>query len=169
MAQSVIDYIFRVMGMEYLGRTDFVQVKPADEELEINQQQLRAAPRREPSPTPSKAGPASHPANGGGNGNGNGNGDSGADDHAQLSGSAHTPSVNPGNPDDFNGRQNKLHFVAYDDTTRASMWNDSRNYESSGRPIAYVLESVPEPSALALLAMGAFGLLVYAWRRRRRV
>jgi ribonucleoside-diphosphate reductase alpha chain len=101
MAQSVIDYIFRVMGMEYLGRTDFVQVKPADEELEINQQQLRAAPRREPSPTPSKAGPASHPANGGGNGNGNGNGDSGADDHAQVSGSAHTPSVNPGNPDDY--------------------------------------------------------------------
>jgi ribonucleoside-diphosphate reductase alpha chain len=25
---SVIDYIFRVLGMEYLGRTDFVQVKP---------------------------------------------------------------------------------------------------------------------------------------------
>jgi ribonucleoside-diphosphate reductase alpha chain len=29
-ATSVIDYIFRVLGMEYLGRTDFVQVKPAD-------------------------------------------------------------------------------------------------------------------------------------------
>lgn len=27
-ATSVIDYIFRVLGMEYLGRTDFVQVKP---------------------------------------------------------------------------------------------------------------------------------------------
>ena len=29
-ATSVVDYIFRVLGMEYLGRTDFVQVKPAD-------------------------------------------------------------------------------------------------------------------------------------------
>ncbi|MCA9319576.1 MAG: vitamin B12-dependent ribonucleotide reductase, partial [Planctomycetes bacterium] len=29
-ATSVIDYIFRVLGLEYLGRTDFVHVKPAD-------------------------------------------------------------------------------------------------------------------------------------------
>lgn len=28
MATSVIDFVFRVLGMEYLGRTDFVQVKP---------------------------------------------------------------------------------------------------------------------------------------------
>ncbi|MBF0493450.1 MAG: vitamin B12-dependent ribonucleotide reductase [Deltaproteobacteria bacterium] len=32
-ATSVIDYVFRVLGMEYMGRTDFVQVKPADGEL----------------------------------------------------------------------------------------------------------------------------------------
>ena len=25
---SVLDFVFRVLGMEYLGRTDFVQVKP---------------------------------------------------------------------------------------------------------------------------------------------
>jgi ribonucleoside-diphosphate reductase alpha chain len=31
-ATSVIDYIFRVLGLEYLGRTDFVQVKPADQD-----------------------------------------------------------------------------------------------------------------------------------------
>lgn len=30
MATSIVDYIFRVLGMEYLGRTDFVQVKPID-------------------------------------------------------------------------------------------------------------------------------------------
>ncbi|MBC7690923.1 MAG: vitamin B12-dependent ribonucleotide reductase [Methylotenera sp.] len=30
MATSIIDYIFRVLGLEYLGRTDFVQVKPID-------------------------------------------------------------------------------------------------------------------------------------------
>jgi ribonucleoside-diphosphate reductase alpha chain len=33
-ATSVIDYIFRVLGMEYLGRTDFVQVKPEDRDVD---------------------------------------------------------------------------------------------------------------------------------------
>ena len=33
MATSVIDYIFRVLGLEYLGRTDLVQVPPKDREL----------------------------------------------------------------------------------------------------------------------------------------
>jgi len=32
-ATSVIDYLFRVLGLEYLGRTDFVQVKPEDLEM----------------------------------------------------------------------------------------------------------------------------------------
>lgn len=31
MATSVVDYMFRVLGMEYLGRTDFLQVKPSIE------------------------------------------------------------------------------------------------------------------------------------------
>src|SRR5579864_1615997 len=31
---SVIDYIFRGLGMEYLGRTDFVQVKPEDRDVD---------------------------------------------------------------------------------------------------------------------------------------
>ena len=31
-----------------------------------------------------------------------------------------------------------------------------------------VMVIVPEPSAIALLAMGAFGLLAYGWRRRRQ-
>ncbi len=29
LATSIVDYIFRVLGMEYLGRTDFLQVKPS--------------------------------------------------------------------------------------------------------------------------------------------
>ena len=33
-ATSVIDYIFRVLGMEYLKRTDFVQVKPEDRDVD---------------------------------------------------------------------------------------------------------------------------------------
>lgn len=53
MAQSVIDYVFRVLGMEYMGRTDFVQVKPADEDLAINQSHTVSSttPRPEPTPT----------------------------------------------------------------------------------------------------------------------
>ncbi len=35
-ATSIIDYIFRVLGMEYLGKTDFVHVRPADEQLAVN-------------------------------------------------------------------------------------------------------------------------------------
>ncbi|MBC5806396.1 MAG: adenosylcobalamin-dependent ribonucleoside-diphosphate reductase [Candidatus Eremiobacter antarcticus] len=31
---SVVDYIFRVLGMEYLKRTDFVQIKPEDEDVD---------------------------------------------------------------------------------------------------------------------------------------
>ncbi len=30
MCTSVIDYVFRVLGMEYVGRTDFLQIKPED-------------------------------------------------------------------------------------------------------------------------------------------
>jgi ribonucleoside-diphosphate reductase alpha chain len=33
MATSIVDYIFRVLGLEYLGRTDFVQVKPVVQDL----------------------------------------------------------------------------------------------------------------------------------------
>lgn len=44
MATSVIDYVFRMLGMEYLGRTDFVQVPPEEGELRyiINQQKKQA-------------------------------------------------------------------------------------------------------------------------------
>ncbi len=34
-ATSIVDYIFRVLGMEYLGRTDFVQVQPDPSGLQI--------------------------------------------------------------------------------------------------------------------------------------
>jgi ribonucleoside-diphosphate reductase alpha chain len=35
-ATSVIDYVFRVLGYEYLGRTDFLQVKPEDLESDTD-------------------------------------------------------------------------------------------------------------------------------------
>ncbi len=44
MATSVIDYVFRMLGMEYLGRTDFVQVPPKENQLRyyINGQKNQA-------------------------------------------------------------------------------------------------------------------------------
>lgn len=39
-ATSVIDYIFRLLGLEYLGRTDFVQVKPEGEGPALKENQI---------------------------------------------------------------------------------------------------------------------------------
>jgi len=35
-ATSIIDFIFRVLGMEYMGKTDFVHVQPANGEIAMN-------------------------------------------------------------------------------------------------------------------------------------
>jgi len=49
MATSVIDFIFRVLGMEYLGRTDFVQVKPTkDDDVAMELEQQPAAEAQKP-------------------------------------------------------------------------------------------------------------------------
>ncbi|MCB1218645.1 vitamin B12-dependent ribonucleotide reductase, partial [bacterium] len=106
MAQSVIDYVFRVLGMEYLGRTDFVQVKPAADELILNQHERQVRLEAQPLISASEAaradreagnaalppvmsGPSVHPpqpvhsGNGHGNGNGNGKGNGNGNGHAQ--------------------------------------------------------------------------------------
>jgi len=54
-ATSVIDYVFRVLGMEYMGRTDFVQVKPADGELLHNALLEQQMKNREITPETKKA------------------------------------------------------------------------------------------------------------------
>ena len=46
-ATSVVDYVFRVLGYEYNGRTDFVHVKPADSELE-EEAELAGGPEAPP-------------------------------------------------------------------------------------------------------------------------
>ncbi len=43
-ATSIVDYVFRVLGLEYLDRTDFVHVKPADGETEEEALTVEAAP-----------------------------------------------------------------------------------------------------------------------------
>lgn len=45
-ATSIVDFIFRVLGMEYLGRTDFVQVQPDPKDLEISKQHQAPVPEQ---------------------------------------------------------------------------------------------------------------------------
>ncbi len=50
-ATSIIDYIFRSLGYEYLGRTDFVHIKPAEEEVPgVQKKILQSATKQEQSP-----------------------------------------------------------------------------------------------------------------------
>jgi ribonucleoside-diphosphate reductase alpha chain len=55
MSTSVIDYAFRVLGMEYLGRTDFVQVKPTkDDDVKMEIENNTAINRKEELKTAAK-------------------------------------------------------------------------------------------------------------------
>ncbi|MDI3340933.1 MAG: vitamin B12-dependent ribonucleotide reductase [Sphaerobacter sp.] len=58
MATSIIDYVFRVLGYEYLGRTDFVQVQPpihGDDAEALGEGDDAEASRPEASPAPQPA------------------------------------------------------------------------------------------------------------------
>jgi ribonucleoside-diphosphate reductase alpha chain len=87
MATSVADYIFRVLALEYLGRTDLVQVPPMDGDMErIDNPEAGVAlpaPEREEETPPFEPSPASE-ANGHSHKNGNGNGNHHVDLEAQL-------------------------------------------------------------------------------------
>ena len=93
-ATSIVDYVFRLLGMEYLGRTDLVQVPPDVEEEEALAPH-EAAPAVKAAAAPATTAPttAKPKLNGTGtNGNGNGNGKSnGAKAHAAHEGAIHDP------------------------------------------------------------------------------
>ncbi|MBI3724567.1 hypothetical protein HY251_11525 [bacterium] len=57
-ATSVIDFIFRMLGMEYLGRTDFVHVKPADSVEGLDEEE--ATPPAPEAPAPVQLAPVAN-------------------------------------------------------------------------------------------------------------
>jgi ribonucleoside-diphosphate reductase alpha chain len=61
MATSIIDYVFRVLGLEYLGRTDLTQVPPELEEATAEDHSAPGASASESRPS-SAAAAGSEPA-----------------------------------------------------------------------------------------------------------
>jgi ribonucleoside-diphosphate reductase alpha chain len=52
---SIVDFVFRVLGLEYLGRTDFVHVKPAEPAAPKAEPETKAAPKANPAPKAEQA------------------------------------------------------------------------------------------------------------------
>jgi len=77
MATSIIDYVFRVLGLEYLNRTDLVQVPPQESATNFGEM-LPPEAKSSAAPLAAASTPGIAPTSGNGNGrahvNGNGNG-----------------------------------------------------------------------------------------------
>jgi hypothetical protein len=81
---------------------------------------------------------------------------------------------NPG-PGDVWGWKTRPHFFNDDAVTGGPIGDDSGGFwwepvigpDGQSWDMAFELTTVPEPSTFVLLAMGAFGLVAYAWRKRR--
>ncbi len=70
-ATSIVDFIFRLLGMEYLGRTDFIQVPPDPSQLEISKKNAAKMPEIALQMPTQETRPAAQPKSGNGkNGNG---------------------------------------------------------------------------------------------------
>ncbi len=56
MSTSIVDFVFRLLGMEYKGRTDFVQVKPSEDDLaqKVRQTAKNKEQPKEQTPAPHK-------------------------------------------------------------------------------------------------------------------
>jgi len=67
-----------------------------------------------------------------------------------------------GEPNNLNGDEHYLQYLYKPDP--APTWNDAHNFSARSYVVEY--NSIPEPSALALLVSATIGLMAYVWRRR---
>jgi PEP-CTERM motif len=65
----------------------------------------------------------------------------------------------------FNGLGNPASYAAFSDTG-ATLWNSA--WTGTNPVFTAASSAVPEPTSVALLAMGAVGLIGHGWFRRRR-
>ncbi len=63
-ATSIVDFIFRLLGMEYLGRTDFIQVPPDLSQLQISKKNPEKIPTVAIQMPPAETSPKQKSANG---------------------------------------------------------------------------------------------------------
>lgn len=62
----------------------------------------------------------------------------------------------PAEPNNFNGDEDRVHFMVRSPTGRDPHWNDESGYDA--RISSYVVE-VPEPATLSLLALGGLAVI----------
>ena len=90
MATSIIDYVFRVLGLEYLNRTDLVQVPPQESATNFGEM---LPPEAKSSAAPLAASPTASPAIAPTSGNGNGRAHVNGNGNGHKNGSHATPKV----------------------------------------------------------------------------
>ncbi len=66
------------------------------------------------------------------------------------------------------GNQRYAGFMVQNISVNQTEFDSSRASDPSAWPVLTVSCTVPEPSALVLLGIGAIGVLGHAWRRRSR-
>lgn len=81
----------------------------------------------------------------------------------------------PGEPNNWGGTEDYVHYNGADTYLhgdRAQKWNDFPNLPDPLNVTHFLVEypvavAVPEPSAIALLSVGAMACLAFRWRRKR--
>jgi hypothetical protein len=69
-------------------------------------------------------------------------------------------------PSNSNNTEDLLQFCG-GGATRRPYWNDMTEIPQLGYIVEYNSNPAPEPTTITLLGVGAIGLMVYTWRRRR--
>ncbi|MEX0677702.1 MAG: lectin-like protein [Pirellulales bacterium] len=74
----------------------------------------------------------------------------------------------PGEPNDFGGIEDWVHYYNFGGGDFEFKWNDNANLDSiGGSATSALVEIVPEPSSLVLTIVGLLGLTACRWRPKR--